>query len=839
MRLAFLITSFSLFTFCSQAQLDSTKNDSTDNVPLITLDIDDVDNAGQSQDVSNLLQSSRDVFVNAAGFNFSAARFRMRGYQSEHFTIMMNNVPMSDPESGWAVWAYWGGLNDVTRYPEVKNGIDANSNNFGGIGGYSNISLRASKFRKGTRASYALANRTYSNRAMITHSTGMMENGWAFTVSGSFRYSQEGYVDGTYFNGGAYFASAERKLNDKHSIGLAGFGSPTVQARSGIALQEAYDLTGNNFYNPYWGYQTQADGSRVKRNARVRDNHRPSVFLTDYFTIDEKSKLTTSLFATFGKTGSSNINWYDAKDPRPDYYRYLPSYHDLENPAFARQLTEDWTNNNTDVTQLNWDHLYNSNYKNLYSLENANGSGETLNGLRSKYIVEELRQDPVQFGINTVYNRSLTDRLQLSAGYSANFHTSHNYKKIEDLLGGDFWVDVDQFAEQDFADPTVGQNDLEVTNKVVRVGDKVGYNYDMHVNKHDVFGQVEGKSAKIDWYAAINVSHTSFWRDGLWANGRFPTTSKGKGEVHSFLNYGVKGGAVYKVSGRHFVTANALIQTKAPNSRNAYVSPRTRDGVVPGLESTTIMSGDVNYLIRYPNLKLRATAFYTEVNNQVWARSFYHDEFRTFINYMMTGVDQLHMGTELGVEYTVASVIQINGAFTMGDYLYNSRPTATITRDNSSEVIASERKVYLTNYKIGGMPQTAASLGVKYNSPKYWYVGVNANYFTEIYLSPSPDRRTEEAIDKYVTSDPQWSDIIDQTKLDDGFVMNAFIGKSWKVKESFIRVNINVNNILNDKTFRTGGYEQLRFDSNDIDKFPPKFGYMYGLTYFGMVTYQF
>ena len=38
-------------------------------------------------------------------------------------------------------------------------------------------------------------------------------------------------------------------------------GAPTVQGRQGIAIQETYDLTGDNFYNPYWGYQTQNDGT--------------------------------------------------------------------------------------------------------------------------------------------------------------------------------------------------------------------------------------------------------------------------------------------------------------------------------------------------------------------------------------------------------------------------------------------------------------------------------------------------------------------------------------------------------------------------------------------------
>ena len=68
-----------------------------------------------------------------------------------------------------------------------------------------------------------------------------------------------------------------------------------------------------------------------------------------------------------------------------------------------------------------------------------------------------------------------------------------------------------------------------------------------------------------------------------------------------------------------------------------------------------------------------------------------------------------------------------------GNYFYDSRPQATITRDNSAEVF-DQRTVYWKNYRVGGVPQTAVSVGLKYNSPKFWFVGVNANWFDDIYL---------------------------------------------------------------------------------------------------------
>ncbi len=833
--------------FVVLGQIDTTNQnpDSLDVpniIPDFTVAADELESESQSQDISGILQSSRDVFMSIAGFNFSAARYRFRGYSSENTQVMMNGIPMNDRESGWAIWAFWGGLNDVTRYPENRQGISSAQMGFGNIGGFSNIDLRPTNIRKGTRVSYALTNRTYRQRAMVTHSTGLNEKGWALAFSGAFRYSQEGYVDGTSFNGGSYYASVMKKLNDKHSITLAGFGAPTVQGRQGIAVQEAYDLTGNNFYNPYWGWQSNAAGTdSTKRNSRMRDNHKPHVFLTHDFKISSRKSLSTTAYGVFGRTSNSNLNWYEAPDPRPDYYRYLPSYNAIENPSIAAMQEADWTGGNTNVTQIDWDALYNANYKNLYTLEDPNGEvGTSLTGNRSKYIVEEYRQDPRQFGLKMIYNAPVNNKVYMSAGAQADIYKSKNYRLMNDLLGGDFWVDVDQFAERDFSDSLSAQNDLNNYNNVIEEGEIFGYNYDINVHTYDAFVNFDWKSSKVDGYVGFTVANTTFWRTGHMQNGRFPDDSFGDSEKQNYFNYGVKAGALYKVTGRHLVSVNAMYQTRAPFSRNAYVSPRTRDHVVNNLTSTEIISGDINYQVRYPNLRARATAFYTQINDQTWARSFYHDEYNAFVNYVMNDVDQLFMGTEIGVEGTLASVWVLSGAFTVGDYIYSNRPKATITADNTQEVIAEDRTIYLENYDIGGMPQLAGTIGLKYNSPKYWFVGANWNYFDQMNLSPNPDRRTEEAVASFVTSDPQWDETLQTTELEGGYTVNLFGGKSWRLSSGkYLRLFGSVSNLLNETDFITGGYEQLRYTPGQIDQFPPKYGYMYGLTYFVMVTYQF
>lgn len=832
---------FALLLLCTgiPAQTDTTQADTSvrpgrRGVPIFSVSGDDLDSDRGGQDVSGLLQSARDLYASTAGFHFGAARFRIRGYNTENLSVLINGVRLNDAESGLATFANWGGLNDVTRFQESRPYLQASRYNFAGVGGYSHIDAHAGGFRPGTSVSYASSNRIFRHRVMFTHSTGFNKKGWAFTASGSRRWSEEGFVEGTYFDAWSYFGAIEKKINPRHSLSLIAFGAPIQQGRQAFATQEAYDLAGTNFYNPNWGYQ---DGK--KRNARVSTNHVPMTMLTHFFKPSERTTLTTSLYYSFGRSGYTGLNWYEAADPRPDYYRYLPSYYSQSDPARAAQMTSAWQNDES-TRQLNWDQFYFANSKNLYLVRNPNGqTGETLVGNRSKYVVEELITDRSQSGGTILGATRLSERLHLSGGLSGQLARSRNYKVLDDLLGGDFWVDVDQFAERDFADESAAQNDLNAINKVVREGGEFGYDYFIHNRKYEAFGLAEYSLAKIDVYFSAFASQTTFWREGNYRNGRFPETSFGDSPRQNYTNGGGKAGLTYKITGRHYVYVNAGTFTRAPLSRDAFLSPRTRNDLVPGLQNETVLSYDVNYQVRYPKFRLRATWYHTEFKNQVWFRNFYHDDFRTFINYSMTGVDQLHQGAELALEYDAFGAFSFQLVGTKGSYVYNSRPVATIARDNSAERLAESRTVYLKNYRVGGMPQTAVCFGTKYNGRKGWWGGVYINFFDDIYAEPNPDRRTEEALRGLVNVDPQWNELLDQQKFDRAFTVDLSLGKSLRIKSAYLNISLNVTNALNNQQFVVSGFEQLRYDPGNINKFPPKLVYNLGAIYNLVVSYRF
>lgn len=839
---------FSIAHLTTFGQTDTTKlvgieDTLNDNTPAFVSTLEDIDNSGGN--VSGLLQSSRDVFASAAGFNFFPARFRIRGYDGDKTTIFLNGIPTGDLVTGWSQFYKWGGLNDITRYAETKNYLTSNPYHFGGIAGYSNIDASATSVRPGWRTSYAITNRAYSHRLMLTYGTGMQANGWAFAFSLSARYAQQGYIEGTHYNAGSYFFAAKKKFNDRHSLNLSVLGAARERGRSNIFFQEVYDLTGNPYHNTNWGWHVLSSGDSVRRNANIAREHVPVITLNHEWKIDENTRLNTSVLTSFGKRGRERLNWYDAQDPRPDYYRKLPSYWEgLNDQAMADLWRTRWQNGYTKYTQIDWTGLYRANDNNIFSQEDADGiAGNTVTGKRAKYIMEHQWSNELALTFASTFNKAI-ENMSLTAGLYHQYQRNHVYKTVSDLLGADYWVDVDQFAEQDFLDPLAAQNNTAITNNVVRVGDEFGWNYYMHNHESTAFGQIQYKLNKIDWYAALELSNQMFYREGLWQNGRFLDNSLGKSETYNFFNYAAKAGITYKLSGRMFLTANAAYLTEAPTSRNLFISPRTRDFTVANPTNETIYTGDLNYILAYPRIKMRATYYYMERKDAIWSRSFYHDEYRSFVNYVMTDVDYFHQGIEFGVDANVVGGLNATAVVAWGQHLYNSRPIAEVYRDNSAEKIDSAKTVYIQNYKIGGMPQSAASFGLKYNGKGYWFAQANFNMFFDIYLDPSPDRRTASAVEGFTTSDPQWSQTIDQVKLNDGngfvnYSLNVMGGKSFKFGDYFLSLFGSITNVTNNQRFVSGGFEQLRYDKTNLDKFPPRVSYMFGLNYFLMATLRF
>ncbi len=858
----------------------------------------DVENAGDAQAMPSALSASKDIFNNIASYRFSEMRFNVRGYDSQYQDVYLNGIRFNDALTGYGPWSLWSGLNDATRNQETTSGLQSSDFGLGGIAGTTNINARASQLRKGFRASVVNSTQLYRFRVMVSYASGQLDNGWSYGFTLSTRQGGNGYVNGVYYNAYGYFFSAEKIFNSRHRLSATIMGAPTQRGAQQASTQEAYDLWGDNYYNPNVGLQNGKE-----RNSRVRRMHEPIAMLNYNWQISENTSLAVATSVRFGFNGYSALTWYKGEDPRPDYYRVLPSYYGdrlerrmiLNNFAEANEMTLPFSNIDLETDKAkyieymqNWD-----GYIDFDGLMQNNMMGEVNNlygeGHRAAYMIEERHTDQIDYNFAAQLNHIFRGGSKLTAGVRARVNRTEYYSTVKDLLGGDYWLDVDKFAERDFGSNTVSyQNNMAYYREhghaqAVKEGDKYNYDYYAHVREGQLWAMYEVAAGGFSANIGAEVGFSSLWREGLWEKGLFLNenaggdrgmTSFGDSDRVNSLTYKGKVNLSYRFSGSHSIEANATIMQNAPMFNNAFVSARTRNQITPGLSPERIYGFDISYNLNTPWVRARLSAYYTQMMDQSKVISFYDDTQSSFTNFAMSGIDKRYMGVELGLSVPIAWGLSLQGAVSLGDYIYTSNPEFTQMIDNSAtDVVHSV--VNWKGMKVESTPQTAINVGLNFRGPNNWYASLDFNYYDRLYLSMNPMYRTQY-LENEIKRIYDWNnletgrqkaavvEVIDgiraQEELGNAYTLSASIGKNFRIKYKYtLGFSLQVNNILNNQTIRTGGYEQMRlnklsdpiiFPDNEgnmtivkkpttYSRFDSKYFYMNGFNYYLNIYFRF
>ncbi len=601
------------------------------------------DDEGRGQSMSSNTSASTDVFNSNTSYAWSSVRYRQRGYEQKHEETYINGLNFNSQERGNFNYSMIGGLNDASRNKDVFNGIESNPFSFGALGQSTNIMMNATNYAQGWKVGAAGTNRNYKGRVNALYSSGLLENGWAFAGQLAWRYSpyidQKGIIgEGIKYNSLGYFFSAEKRWGDNHTLSLVTFGSPTERAQSPALTQEAIDLTGSIYYNPYWGYQN----GKV-RNSRIVKSFDPTAIASYEWKITDNQKLQLALGYHYSFYSNSALTFYNAPDPRPDYYRNMPSFYwdgqineqgkfiteyangnplprgfkyngrwvggSIDKASYI-ELVDAWTSRDNATTQINWDALYAANYQN--NVVNPDAS--------ARYMVERRHNDLQEGMFSANYQNSEYDHLKITAGAEVKLSQGIHYKTVDDLLGANQWIDIDPFADRDIKElaTNIGltQTDIEkvklndITNPYNKVtdGDRFGYDYRINMTKASVWAQNEWSFNEVDFYYGLRVTYSGMYRTTDMLNGRawylaqinpdqafyylgksYEQIQNGQfaaryeGWHHNFIDPAFKLGATYKIDGRNKLRVNAMAMTEAPLARDAYLSQRVHDRAIEAI----------------------------------------------------------------------------------------------------------------------------------------------------------------------------------------------------------------------------------------------------------------
>lgn len=761
--------------------------DAQEEILLNIADEDLNDDEGKSQAQASASSASNDVFNSTTSFAWSTARYRKRGYDQTYEQTYINGINFNSAERGQFNFSSMGGLNDASRNKEVLNPIEATNFAFGGLGTSTNYLMDASRYAQGWKVGVAGTNRNYKGRVNATYASGPLANGWSFIGQMAFRFSpyidQKGTIgEGIKYYSLGYFFSAEKKFNNGDKLSIITFGAPTERGQSAAVTQEVYDLTnaynktswGHNNYNPYWGYQN----GKV-RNSRIVKSYDPTAILNYDLKIDDYNKIKFAVGYHYSFYSNSALTFYNAPDPRPDYYRNLPSFlwdgqiadsnseqlygpngghyqygnfigadmnglgmgigqvaHDgnIIGPSINAQqynaLVDLWQSRDNKTTQIDWDNIYASNIANNYT--NPNGS--------ARYLLERRHNNIQEAMANINYVNTQFDHLKITAGLEGKFSQGIHYKTVDDLLGGNQWIDVDPFADRDIKElatnaglsqtdiANVKKNDIASDyNDVKHYGDRFGYDYRINMGTAKLWAQNEWTFNEVDFYYALQLTYSSMQRTTNMINGRAwylsqlnpqyashylgtqadeiiaqannGTLTAGTtymGQTHHFVDPAFKIGATYKIDGRNKLKINALAETRAPLARNAYISQRVHDRAIETIythdqaknlkdfyaASEKVVGGDLSYEFNFPIVRGRITGFFTQFWDGSELNGYYDDEARTFVNQALTGIDRRHMGIEAAAAVKLGTYFTLTGAASVGDYRYTSNAMAITSAEN-------------------------------------------------------------------------------------------------------------------------------------------------------------
>lgn len=632
-----------------------------------------------NKEFPEILKITPSVYATRTGGGFGDSRIYLRGFDSNNIGVLINGVPVNDMESGKVYWSNWAGLSDVTANKQVQRGLGASKLALSSVGGTINIITKSTDAQKGGSYYYGIGNDGYRKQT-FTVSTGLLENGWSVTVSGGYS-SGDGYIRGTNFEGYSYFANISKKINEKHTITFNAFGAPQWhnQRSNQHLIQEYREHPDGIKWNSDYGYR---NGKIYTSAYAYNFYHKPQMQLNHYWKINEASSLTTNVYVSIASGGGRRVYGANSKW----LTRQFPSGKPYDETALTLEgyYNYDWVMN-----------------------QNANA----LNG--STCIIANAVNDHQWYGALSTYTHNINN-LKITAGFDGRFYNGVHAYKIDDLLGGKYFLDNRNINRPD--------------NQPLYKGDYINYHNLGQVLWIGLFAQGEYVTDKYSGFLSVAVADNMYRRIDYFQYEPGNRTSP----WYDFFPWNVKAGFNYKVYGEHNVFVNGGYIKRAPTFRNAF--PNFTNEFNKGVKYESIITTEIgyNYLSKYFSAKLNL--FRTQWNDRGLVRTLAGQTAN------ITGINALHQGVEFEGVFKPITRLDIRAMFSWGDYIW-SDDVNFILYDQNQQVIGSYN-AYIKDIHVGNSAQVTGALSVNYRVLPKLKVGADFNWYGKNFAEFDPTKRT-------------------------------------------------------------------------------------------------
>ncbi len=747
-----------------------------------------------NQEFPEILRHTPSVYVTKEGGGYGDSRINVRGFDQRNTVVMVNGVPVNDMENGRMFWANWVGLADIASQVQVQRGLGASKLAIPSVGGTINIITNAAEMKKGGNFSFEIGNDNYNKYALML-STGLGEKGWAFTLQGAHTRG-DGYADGTQFRGYSYFASVSKTFNKKHTILLTGLGAPQWHHQRKYGSYDGVNyitLLGENGlgtkFNPKWGTYNGSNLKDKEFSWRKNTYHKPKIYLNHYWNISDRTMLNTSVYASFGRGGSTD----GLGRLNGNYYNSAVFLGDM---GVNWNAIEEWNSGEPVGTfsddQVPWQgpgETANPDYAGLNAGQSIAESGR--NGL----IRHTAMNNHNWYGVISNMSHKLNKNLKLTMGVDGRKYKGIHYRRLENKLGLDAYFDDDDINNPEHYVTTEGKSD---DNKIDY------YNLGL-INWLGLYTQVEYVNHYLSAFVSVSGSNQSFKRIDYFNYS--DSDPYQKTEWQNFLGGNIKTGINYNINSYHNVFINGGFISKQPIFENVFLN--YLNDINPNSKNQEIHAFEAGYGIRYSTLSANVNVYSTKWQNRQISRS---SEIDVGGGVLIDGVahfdniEQLHQGVEVDFTFKPVRILSVSGMFSVGNWRYTDNFKATIVPEDAEYKDRTEElTLYMKDVLVPDAAQTTFSLEAICHPLKHLNLFLSYYYAGRLYAD-------FDVADEMAFIEPG----ILSWRLPDYNLFDAGFNYSFQLLSTEIVWNLNVNNILNTE-YISESESNILYDASNND----------------------
>ncbi|MBT9187220.1 MULTISPECIES: TonB-dependent receptor domain-containing protein [Zobellia] len=645
-----------------------------------------------SQELPEILKSTPSIYATKTGGGFGDGRVNVRGFDSRNTAVMVNGIPVNDMENGAVYWSNWAGLGDVTTAMQVQRGLGSSKLAISSVGGTINVITKSTEKEEGGTVTLGGGNDGYL-KTNVAYNTGKSDKGFAASILLG-RTSGDGYIQGTEFEGYNYFIGLGYEPNEKHNFQFVLTGAPQVHNQRTSSFFNVATLADHLEYGAKYNYN---DGTLNGEEFGWRRNfyHKPITSLTWEWKASEKSTLSTSVYASFGRGGGTGDIGSGPNSGFASSSRYrIPETGQVDYDLISR------FNGGEAVT------FYDGNDYQL----SPNTDGEYIttsfgDGLARRASINSHNW----FGLIANLNTQINEKWSYDVGLDLRSYKGIHYRRMDNLLGADGYFDDDDINNPNHVvrqDGVVDSDFSSILNVFKSIDDeeKIDYYNDGLVRWAGAFGQVEYTDGVVSAFVQGGISNQGFKRIDYF--NYLDSDPLQETDWENILGGNIKGGVNFNINEANNVFFNGGYYSKQPLFDAVYIN--FVNELNPDLTNEKILGLELGYGLNLGDFRAKVNIYRTTWKDRfvsIGVETPTGDEGNANIN----GVEQIHQGIEIEANYRASEVVQFRGMLSLGDWEYGGNAFGQAL-DDDRNIIDPDVSLFLDGVKVGDAAQFTTNL---------------------------------------------------------------------------------------------------------------------------------